>query len=250
MNALTVKGGVALLVLSLAATTAYSGITTTKHNLSISGPGPVKSQIESRVCVFCHTPHHAIASLDGIQVPLWNHTLSAATYQLYSSPTLKSPAIQPDGSSRLCLSCHDGTVAIGSVVNSGLITVMGTGMGGVMPGEPGTGSSNVGTDLSGDHPISIELNSALIAAKALQCTNNEIAFKVCSPPPGSPVLLEKTNNRFGGAPTGVGVQCGSCHDPHEDRNPGTTVFLRVGDKINHDELCNACHTTNCAAACP
>ncbi len=245
------------LVLFLTAV-AGAGIATTKHNLSLSGPGTVKSEVEERVCVFCHTPHHAISSIDGINVPLWNHTLSAASYQLFSSPTLlspTSPAIQPDGSSRLCLSCHDGTVAIGSVVNSGdplsVISMIGTGSGGVMPGEPGAADSpNEGTDLSGQHPISIELNGSLIVAKAIQCQNNLVSFKVCSPPAGSPVKLEKTNNRYGGVPSGVGVQCGSCHDPHEDPVPGSTVFLRVGDRISHAELCNACHSTNCAAACP
>ncbi|VAX19401.1 Cytochrome c family protein, partial [hydrothermal vent metagenome] len=31
----------------------------TKHNLSVSGPGTVKASTETRVCVFCHTPHQA-----------------------------------------------------------------------------------------------------------------------------------------------------------------------------------------------
>jgi len=98
-----------------------AGIASTKHNLSISGPGSVKSDSEDRVCVFCHTPHNALTNLDGIHVPLWNHSLSTvATYTLPSSPTMRStPQNPPDGDSRLCLSCHDGTVAIGSVVNSG-----------------------------------------------------------------------------------------------------------------------------------
>lgn len=247
------RGFIVLLSLIVGIPAAYSGIATTKHNLSISGPGTVKATTEERLCVFCHTPHRAISDIAGISVPLWNHTLSSASYQLFGSDTLlspTSPAIQPDGSSRLCLSCHDGTVAIGSVVNTGTslssITMQGTGGSGEMP----AGLNNVGTDLSGDHPISIELNSSLIAAKATQCENNLVSFKICKPPAGSPVLLEKTNNRFGGVPSGVGVQCGSCHDPHEDPVPGTTVFLRVGDKNNHSQLCSACHISNCSAACP
>jgi DNA-binding MarR family transcriptional regulator len=39
----------------------------TKHNLSVSGPGPIKSTNEQQVCIFCHTPHNA----SPIQ-PLWN----------------------------------------------------------------------------------------------------------------------------------------------------------------------------------
>ena len=56
------------------------------------------------------------------------------------------PSRQPDGSSILCLSCHDGTIAIGSTNN-------------VLP--PG---SILGTDLSDDHPISFVYNSTLVAA--------------------------------------------------------------------------------------
>lgn len=232
----------------------HAGIATTRHNLSRTGPGTVKATTENRLCVFCHTPHHAIADVAGVNVPLWNHTLSTASYQLFSSGTLlspTSPAIQPDGSSRLCLSCHDGTVAIGSVVNTGTtlssISMQGIGAGGEMP----AGINVVGTDLSGDHPISIEINSALITQKAQQCKDGKVAFKVCNPPPGSPIQLVKTNNRFsGGAATGVGVQCSTCHDPHEDPVPGSTVFLRMGNKDNSSGMCTTCHIADCLAACP
>ncbi len=42
-----------------------------KHNLSVGGPGPVKSQTITEVCIFCHTPHNASPA-----VPLWNQSLS------------------------------------------------------------------------------------------------------------------------------------------------------------------------------
>lgn len=233
---------------------ALAGISTTKHNLSISGPGTVKATSDERICVFCHTPHHAIVDVDGITVPLWNHTLSTASYQLFDSFTLlspTSPAIQPDGSARLCLSCHDGTVAIGSVVNTGTalssIAMQGVGGSGEMPAGP----TNMGTDLSGHHPISIEVNNALINDKEMQCNNNLVSFKICNPLPASPVKLVQTNNAYvSGPPSGVGVQCSSCHDPHEDPVPGTSVFLRIGDKNNYDALCSTCHFDDCASACP
>lgn len=252
-----VIGIILICVFSLAVSAVYAGITTTKHNLSTSGPGPVRATSEQRICVFCHTPHHAISEISsGIRVPLWNHTLSSASYQLYGhggtrpfllSPT--SPVIQPDGGSRLCLSCHDGTVAIGAVVNTGTaltsIAMQGTGGGGVMPG----GLSNMGTDLSGHHPISIEVNNTLINDKTTQC-NDIGTMKICNPSAGSPVKLKKTNNTYVGAPSGVGVQCSSCHDPHEDPVPGTTAFLRVGDKDDWGSLCTTCHFNDCSAICP
>jgi hypothetical protein len=90
----------------------YGGVENTKHNLSITGPGTIKAESERGICVFCHTPHNASPAY-----PLWNHDLSAVTnYTNYWSPTLnaydsEAQAPEPDGSSKLCLSCHDGTVA-------------------------------------------------------------------------------------------------------------------------------------------
>ncbi len=97
---------------------AAVGIKNTKHNLSVSGPGPVLAISEQQVCKFCHTPHNASPS-----VALWNHVLTEEqNYINYWSPTLKSYPSQEaappvDGFSRLCLSCHDGTVALGSLIN-------------------------------------------------------------------------------------------------------------------------------------
>src|ERR1051326_4728424 len=82
----------------------------TKHDLSVAGSGTIKATIESEVCFFCHTPHRGTG-----QTPLWNHTLSSVTYTPYSSSTAKATIGQPTGASKLCLSCHDGTVAIGMV---------------------------------------------------------------------------------------------------------------------------------------
>src|ERR1041385_334859 len=98
----------ALSVVSLRADTVLNS----KHNLSVTGPGTVKATTETEVCIFCHTPHRATG-----EQPLWNHAGSAATYTPYSSSTLKAAVGQPTGASKLCLSCHDGTVALG-LVNS------------------------------------------------------------------------------------------------------------------------------------
>ncbi|MBI5075452.1 MAG: ammonia-forming cytochrome c nitrite reductase subunit c552 [Nitrospirae bacterium] len=239
---------------------AIAGIAATKHNLSMTGPGVVKSGVEDRICVFCHTPHSATVNIDGLHVPLWNHTLSNAVYTLSASPTMKSvPQNPPDGDSRLCLSCHDGTVAIGSVARSGyspsIINVEGTGTGGVMPGVAGDpGSSNLGTDLSGHHPVSLEVNTALINAKNTQCNDpvSPISWRVCFPSAGNAVKMRPTNNLYGaGSHTKTGVQCSSCHDPHED-SPSGNKFLRVDISdpvLGIDPLCLACHR-DCDLACP
>ena len=64
------------------------------------------------ICKPCHAPHHT----QPLPAPLWNHELSSETYTMYNktfSPTLKAEvSSQPDGLSKICLSCHDGTVAL------------------------------------------------------------------------------------------------------------------------------------------
>ena len=87
-------------------------IVDTKHNLSASGPGDVRALIEDRICVFCHTPHNATPL-----TPLWNKKIEPKAYELYQSTTLSAVPGQPSGPTRLCLSCHDGTIALGDVVN-------------------------------------------------------------------------------------------------------------------------------------
>lgn len=227
-----------------------AGIISTKHNFSLTGPGPIKSSTEEQVCVFCHTPHHA-----GTAAPLWNRTMSSAVYQLYSSATLlspTSPAIQPDKDSKLCLSCHDGTVAIGAVVNVGgaASTISMQQSGAPITTLPSSSSAYLGTDLSGHHPVSIEINALLITDKQTQCNDGTVSFKICPPQTGQPVQLRPTNNSYGGSSAPRwGVQCTSCHDPHRDPNPPRSVFLRVGDANNTDQLCTTCHV-DCYSACP
>ena len=84
-----------------------SSISGSGHDLSINGPGPVKATTNTEVCIFCHVAHGAKPS-----VPLWNHALSASDYPLYTSSTYvqTNPQILSQRS-KLCLSCHDGTVA-------------------------------------------------------------------------------------------------------------------------------------------
>src|SRR4051794_13053211 len=96
-------------LLLLTATAFGDTILGSKHDLSVVGPGPIKAATESEVCLFCHTPHRAG------ELPLWNHFLSSATYTPYSSSTIRATVGQPSGASKLCLSCHDGTVALGMV---------------------------------------------------------------------------------------------------------------------------------------
>ena len=126
-----------VLCMGPAVAATLSDVRNTKHNLSVTGPGPVKAVSETQVCVFCHTPHGA----ENVPAaPLWNRKLSGATYTPYTSTSIDATDITatPGGSSKLCLSCHDGTLAIGQVnVANGqlnpVIQMTGTAPDGSMP---------------------------------------------------------------------------------------------------------------------
>lgn len=213
-----------------------ANIAGTKHNLSVTGPGEVKATGTTEVCVFCHTPHGASAAP---AAPLWNRQLSGQTYTVYESSSLDAQTIagqlldQPAGSSKLCLSCHDGTIAIGSVnvlggQASASIDVANTGVGGAMPAGAGTATGftrNLGTDLGNDHPLSITYDAALAAADG-ELRNPALSAHIGLRSPGVrfPVPLEPTG------PLGQGqVQCGTCHDPHlhDPASTGSIKFLRL-----------------------
>ncbi len=213
----------ALIGMLAAAGAAHASISSTKHNLSINGTGTVHSTNETEICIFCHTPHQAIKNDN---IPLWNHTLSSeASYGVYTSPTFDGAStIQDLGGtdattaavSNLCLSCHDGTIAINSLNNPSNATganptMVGTGTGGVMP----AGTSNIGNDLTDDHPVNFRYDAALYAADS----------SLNDPAGLTGVRL------FNGY-----VQCASCHDPHESTNP---TFLRVDN--SGSALCLKCH---------
>ncbi len=223
----------------------YAGVITTKHNLSVSGPGSIKAQSETGICVFCHTPHGSITSSE---TPLWNHTLSSAVYTVPSKTqalwtTLLTTVGQPDKGAKACLSCHDGTVAIGAVANT-----PGPGSTGSIPMAGGVttmpaGPTNLTTDISGHHPVSIAVNDPLRNDKLAQCTTGT-AFYIEQPVPASQVKLRPTAATYGGQGGYVisgkpsGVQCASCHDPHNDPNG---KFLVTGTPQNSTPLCTACH---------
>jgi hypothetical protein len=125
-----------------------NNVAVTKHNLSVTGPGGIHSSNETEICVFCHTPHAGSPV-----VPLWNHDTSRTTYQMYQSTSFQAQSggpYLPNGSSVLCLSCHDGTVAVAALRGRTQPTMTGTAAGGYLP----TGASNLGANLRDDHPFS------------------------------------------------------------------------------------------------
>ena len=201
---------------SLAFAAAGDGVINSRHDFSATGPNPTYRGTSTQVCIYCHAPH---ASTTG--TPLWNHAQTGATFTLYSSPTLKATMGQPGGVSKLCLSCHDGTVAIDS-------------FGGATGTKTATGAALLGTDLSNDHPIGFAYNAALLASD-----------------PGLADPSTKTVGiGVGGANTGTitakmlfndQMECASCHDVHNSA-AGTAVEAKlVRISTAGSALCVACH---------
>ncbi len=223
-------------------------ILNTKHNLSVTGKGNIKAATETEVCVFCHTPHGGVSGK-----PLWNRNLPTASYTTYQSDLLyrmgKSQASglgsskdEPGAISRQCLSCHDGTVAIGSVhvlraklQNGQQISMTGTGAGGTMPSDS---VGDIGTDLSFHHPVGVEYTPNI--AKNFGSGTKTSELKAV---PDAPLKLYNYGGR-------MYVECSSCHDPHVDNKK----FLRVTSGANHGQnvknTCISCHDKSGGAPWP
>ncbi len=238
-----------------------SDVRNTKHNLSINPSAAtrnVQAVSEEEVCVFCHTPHGANLS----EGPLWNRNLSTATYNTFNSGSLDAtaegvPLDQPNGVSKLCLSCHDGTIAVGAVrvlngaMATGNIAMTGVEADGTMPAGPSGADSGytrrLGTDLSNDHPISFRFDSTL-ASKDGELRDPATTPHIGVRLPGSSPLVPLDNNN-------AEVQCNSCHDPHirDASDPTKSIkFLRLNRfqqvsptssvfNETNDIICLACH---------
>lgn len=184
------------------------------HNLS-PGSGSSVTTRGSLGCTFCHAPHSGIGGI----TPLWNQTLSTQSYTVYTSTTYKQQGTQPPlgKASSLCLSCHDGTVAVGQSAVYGKISTTGT----------MNGMDVLTTNLSGSHPFSMvtPLKDApdLVASLAAQ--------GVTADPTGAVKLIAGN------------VECISCHNPHIQGIDRVAQKFLVRDSSS-GQMCLACHDPN------
>ena len=198
---------VALAGSSVSVTVSAATIAGTPHDLSAKGWGTTE------LCKFCHTPHLAQAVAGA---PLWNHQTTLATYTLYSSATFSgaSSQTQPGPTSRLCLSCHDGTVAIDSFANGG-VPRAGTQF------MPSTNRVGGGGSLTSDHPIAFNYNAALVALDSGLVTPASTNYVDAAR------LIPLYNSK---------VECASCHASHDNTY---AKFLRTSNAGS--ALCLKCH---------
>jgi hypothetical protein len=182
-----------------------------------------------QICIACHTPHGGNTTVTN--APLWNHEVTSKVYTLYSSGTLNAgPLAQPTGVSKLCLSCHDGTVAVDS-------------FGGGSGSNFMTGSIAVGADAQGslanDHPIGFAYNTALATADGAlfdpSTKTVEIGTGGTKTKSGTIAAMMLFNGQ---------LECASCHDVHNGftANNGTNLgapLLRVTKAGS--AICLTCH---------
>jgi predicted CXXCH cytochrome family protein len=190
------------------------GIIGSAHDMDVLLTTP-----NNEICIVCHTPHNALDPL--VAAPLWNHEVSTElAYDLYSSDTFDGePTIgQPQGASKLCLACHDGTVAVDNYggVTTGLNTI-----------DTIDTRLDFGTDLSNDHPISFTYDTAL----------NGLDSGVFDPSNTASTLGGNIDVDMLFGPTNDQLECASCHDVHDE--VGNDFLLVVSN--NRSALCLTCH---------
>ncbi len=168
-------------------------------------------------CGECHmrTPESGMAGRPG-SVPKWsteNTSDGVRSFRIYSSPSfdkLRTDIGQPDGTSRLCLGCHDGSYP------------------GLRSGKAMFGSS----DLARSHPISFTYSSSL-AARAPRGTLNDP--RSTSSGLGGTIAEDLLDERGK-------MQCASCHDVHSKRNGNKLLrYAYSPDTRQGSRMCLTCH---------
>jgi len=220
---------VAALVVPMA---AQAQIRNTKHDLSVSSAttGP-KATGETQVCKFCHAAHR------GTQPQLiWNRAQSTvagwATGQNTQGGTALPTAMQ--GNSRLCLSCHDGVIALGALASEGATPVAGL-------TAPIAASARVGnlTNLFGDHPVSVKYPNAGAGTYFTNQTGGNVV--TADFVAAATINAGTTVKLFTDATTSAqGIECASCHDVHAAGAARTNGFFLRAPAAG-SAICTACH---------
>lgn len=221
-----------------------SGIKGTDHDFSAKGGGV-------GLCTFCHTPHRAISTR-----LLWNHTLSAATYtwqdQNETIGGTKLPTIAQSwtGPTKYCLSCHDGSVAVGDVnwwLEGKPVPLDNTKHAWPDPANVGATGGTLG-NMSGNHPVAAPYpyQQAKNSYNSVTTGDGVIISEFVADPGANKIRLFNDTGtlvRAGAVAGKTGIECSSCHDPHNGSTVEDTYFLR--GKVKGDSLpyiCLKCHS--------
>lgn len=262
IHVLSLSITVALILFFLSVSAKGGSLIRSRHDLSAlnwrgyqNETGPMQGGTFNdyrEACVYCHTPHNASSF-----APLWNRTLPTDRgYQMYSSPNFDSVLPKaPDGISLACLSCHDGSVAVDSVLKPPKfhdIVETGASHRMTLEGEPGSDACSKCHNrqegayggITGAHDATVRYFT-----KDLR---DDHAFSMryptldIDPQFNQPTIMKADGGRMfpNGVQTFEGdkVQCASCHDihsPDEKNLEGRDPFLRASNRGS--ALCLTCH---------
>jgi len=250
----------AALLATLSRGSALAGIAGSVHDLSPGGPlGTSYSgkppDAQQRICIFCHAPHNTYelspvnggppagigagrrASDDFTYLPLWNHTLQTnTTYQMYQNgpgapqdPTTPNASqaiaggMAPGGTSLLCLSCHDGSVAVNSYGDTSQLSR-----------SQSRGTTTIRTPYR-------------IGGDGLLANHHPIGFDFDLVQAGDPGIRPADAASFGGGepvrshlygPGNRRMECGTCHAVH---STGTTGEALLWKSDQRSAFCLTCH---------
>jgi predicted CXXCH cytochrome family protein len=218
----------------------------TKHNFGANG----FSWASGEICKPCHTPHHAAP--ESVSKRLWNHALTDATYSLKAGtgePTSGAAVDVLDRTSRMCMSCHDGTVAVDAFGGATGTTKLGLTRANLsnsmINNEMVKGATN---DLTNDHPVGIyaaydttkgHYNTAVTGSNGRYSVANRVGSMA-----GSVSLYDfPTGTMYAGKAGVYMVSCYTCHNPHGsniavDGEPNKHLLRVTSDG---SELCLTCH---------
>ena len=203
----------------LAPHSATATVSGTSHDLSSTAPG-------GQLCISCHSPHHVPSTL-----LLWNHQLSAENFswgdatQTTGGTKLPTNIKSWSGSSKNCLSCHDGTVEIGKTYNPNVTW------------DPTKiiGGAQIGPDLTGNHPVAVPYpyNQAKNTYN-VNSTGDDVPLTDYQ---ALPTKVKIFADPTAAPPNNRGIECASCHDPH-----GTAFSSFLRDSTSGSALCLDCHS--------
>jgi mono/diheme cytochrome c family protein len=246
---------------------ARTGVTNSLHDMNfyvVDTLGSGDGDVYGRTCVFCHTPHNAQPIDPLYPVPLWNHEYGTADFTtgVYQWATPENlPLVIADplvGPSRLCMSCHDGTVAVdqhGSAFS-------GTGDARYQEGSTWlSGPRAIGEDgdLTNDHPIGFSYQLALDERNTADLQTPELALKtdyfVSEIAQTSSQGVYDVHERLAQGRTigdvlfqGDIMTCSSCHEVHNKENvvqevgtDGSVPNYFLYGKERDSMICLSCH---------
>ncbi len=196
--------------LLVAQTNTKRAIVNSKHDFRASSTAAIRAVSENDLCVFCHTPHNADPGPE-----LWNHKLSPTQFSVYRSTTLEADVapMRPEDTSKLCLSCHDGTIALGDTQSKGLVPFLQGSAYTLPPTSPANLAAQRG--FTDDHPF------AFVPVPGSEIRN---------PPAADAVHLDRTGR----------LHCTSCHEPHREYiDPTVGRFLVRTNQAS--AICLTCH---------